>query len=204
VRYAVMVVNNYAGMGFGQLERGFAGLMLRDDARGQHFDPRTVALRFDLAGGNGTFVPLVFDLETDSMHWLDAYSKGELAFNNVATSNKAITRLCPNLIAYFASGARPTMFELAALHAAARTPRVVVRDGDSIAHYVRGADEAAPGFLERILDGRGGVPGPLPGGDAPVFAALYRRDLELHAGSTCYALFDERAGATIAASALLT
>jgi hypothetical protein len=31
VRYAVMVVNNYAGMPFSLLERGFAGLMLRDD-----------------------------------------------------------------------------------------------------------------------------------------------------------------------------
>lgn len=203
VRYAVMVVNNYAGMAFAQLERGFAGLMLRDDARGEHFDPRTVALRFDLAGANGVFVPLVFDLERDSMHWLDIYSKGQLALNNVETSNKAITRLCPNLIAYFGSGARPAMFELAALHAAARTRRVIVRDGASISHYVRAADEAAPGFLGRILDGRGGVPGPLPGADEPVFAALYRRDLELHASSTCYALIDERAGATIAASALL-
>lgn len=63
VRFAVMVVNNYSGMAFAQLERGFAGLMLRDGARGEHFDPRTVALRFDLAGANGVFVPLVFDLE---------------------------------------------------------------------------------------------------------------------------------------------
>jgi hypothetical protein len=44
VRYAVMVVNAYAGMPFSQLERGFAGLMLRDDAQGWHFDPRTVEL----------------------------------------------------------------------------------------------------------------------------------------------------------------
>lgn len=204
VRYAAMVVNNYAGMAFAQLERGFAGLMLRDDARGEHFDPRTVALRFDLAGTNGVFVPLVFDLETDAMHWLDIYSRGQVELNNVATSNKAITRMCPNLISYFGGGARPTMFELAALHAAARTRRVVVRDGASIVHYVRGADEPATGLLARILDGRGGVPGPLPAADEPVFAALYRRDLELHPGSTCYALLDERAGATIAASALLT
>ncbi|HEX3764838.1 MAG TPA: MXAN_6230/SCO0854 family RING domain-containing protein [Kofleriaceae bacterium] len=203
VRYAVMVVNNYAGMPFAQLERGFAGLMLRDDAGGEHFDPRTVALRFDLAGGNGIFVPLVFDLETDSMHWLDVYSRGELAFNNVETSNRAITRVCPNLISYFSSGARPAMFELAALHAAARTRRVIVRDGASVTHYVRDADEAIAGFAGRILDGRGGVPGLLPGADEPVFAALYRRDLELHAGSTCYAVVDERAGTTIAASALL-
>ena len=203
VRYAVMVVNNYAGMPFAQLERGFAGLMLRDDARGEHFDPRTVALRFDLAGANGVFVPLVFDLQDNTMHWLDIYSRGQPALNNVATSNKAITKICPNLIAYFASAARPTMFELAALHAAARTRRVVVRDNASIVHYVRLADEPASAFLARILDARDGVPGPLPDIDAPVFAALYRRELDLHPDSTCYALINERAGTTIAASALL-
>lgn len=201
-RYAVMVVNNYGGMAFGQLERAFAGLMLRDDAFGDHFDPRTVALRFDLAGGNGVFLPLVFDLERDAMHWLDVYSKGELAMNSVATSNRAITRVCPRLIAYFAAGSRPTMFELAALHAAARTRRVIVRDGASAVHHVRGPDEPVTGFLDRILGG-GGTPGSLPGADQPVLAALYRRDLDLHAGSTCYALINERGGAVIAASALL-
>lgn len=203
VRYAVMVVNNYAGMSFAQLERGFAGLMLRDDARGEHFDPRTVALRFDLAGAHGVFIPLVFDLERDTMHWLDIYAKGELALNNVSTSNRAITKVCPNLIAYFGSGARPSLFELAALHAAARAPRVIVRDGASIDHYVRLADEPATAFLARVLEARGGAPGPLPGVDAPVLAALYRRDVELHADSTCYALINERAGSTIAAGALL-
>jgi hypothetical protein len=203
VRYAVMVINNYSGMAFGKLERGFAGLMLRDDALGAHFDPRTVALRFDLAGAHGVFVPLVFDLETDTMHWLDIYSKGEPELNNVATSNKALTKVCPSLIAYFGSGARPTMFELAALHAAARSSRVIVRDGAAGHHYVRAADEPAAAFLSRILEARGGASGPLPGADEPVFAALYRRDLELHPDSSCYALINERGGATIAASSLL-
>lgn len=203
VRYAVMVVNNYAGMTFTDLERGFAGLMLRDDARGKQFDPRTVALRFDLAGDNGVFMPLVFDLADDTMHWLDVYAKGGFEFNNVATSNKAITTVCPNLISYFGSGVRPSMFELAALHAAARTRRVVVREPASVVQYVRAADEGVPSFLSRILERRGGVPGVVPRADEPVFAALYRRDLELHADSTCYALHAERAGVTIAASALL-
>jgi hypothetical protein len=38
-----LVRNNYAGMPFSGLERAFAGLMLRDDPEGRHFDPRTVA-----------------------------------------------------------------------------------------------------------------------------------------------------------------
>src|SRR5262249_44138912 len=41
-RYCVTVINAYAGLPFSGLERGFAGLMLRDDPQGAHFDPRTV------------------------------------------------------------------------------------------------------------------------------------------------------------------
>ena len=203
-RYAVMVVNNYAGMAFDELERGFAGLMLRDDVGGKQFDPRTVALRFDLAGEHGVYMPLVFDLETDTMHWLDVYSKGGFELNNVATSNKAITTVCPNLVSYFSSGVRPSMFELAALHAAARTRRVVVREATAIVQYVRNADESPATFVARIIDRRGGGPGVIPASSAPVFAALYRHDVELHHGGTCYALIPERAGVTIAASALLS
>lgn len=205
IRYAVMVVNNYAGMAFSQLERGFAGLMLRDDIRGKHFDPRSVEHKFDLSGDNGVFMPLVLDLDTNTMHWLDVYTTGMLAMNNVATSNKAIMRICPNLIAYFASGVRPSMFELGALHAAARTRRVHVRSADGVTVLTRGAGEDAVGFLARILAGTNAEPAalPAPDGSRPVLAALYRNDLELAEGSTVYALYRERAAATISASALI-
>lgn len=93
-RYAVMVVNNYAGMPFSLLERGFAGLMLRDDAGGLQFDPRTVELKFDLQGENGVYMPLVLDLREGVLHWLDVYAEGQLLFNNVATSRRAITNIC--------------------------------------------------------------------------------------------------------------
>ena len=95
VRHAVMVVNSFSGMTFSTLERGFAGLMLRDDPGGAHFDPRTATSRFDLQGENGIFMPLSFDLESRTLHWLDVYSKGQLSMNNVATSNSAIQTIVP-------------------------------------------------------------------------------------------------------------
>lgn len=76
IRYAVMVVSNYAGLPFSQLERGFAGLMLRDDQGGQHFDPRTVELKFNVGGENGIFLPLVLDLRESTLHWLDVQVRG--------------------------------------------------------------------------------------------------------------------------------
>jgi len=211
VRYCVMVVNNYRGLPFAKLERGFAGLMLRDSMDGLHFDPRTVALRFDLSGENGNFMPLVVDLETDTLHWLDVHARGQLEMNTAASSNLAITTVCPNLMGYFGSGIRPSMYELAALHAAARCRRVHLRaPSGEVRALSRQADEPAPAFLSRIL--AGAESGDASGSAAPasrlplerpVFAALLRGDLELAAGSTCYALFREQAGATISASSLI-
>ncbi|MCW5802515.1 MAG: hypothetical protein KIT31_09010 [Deltaproteobacteria bacterium] len=208
IRYCVMVVANYSGMSFDKLDRGFAGLMLRDDTQGLHFDPRTVQLRFDLAGENGVYLPLVLDLETNTMHWLDVYAKGMFAFNTVEASNASITTVCPTLIAYFASGARPSVFELAALHAAARARRVFVRGRDGTIRVHARGDASAPAFLRRLLERDGGDVSrdPLPSA-TPALAALYRGDLELAAGGACYALYRERAldGVTpIAASDLLT
>ena len=98
------------------------------------------------------------------------------------------------------------MFELAALHAAARARRVLVRRRDgAVVGHARGDAETPRAFLARLFEGRGdaSAEAPWPGADEAVFAALFRRDRDLGQGSVVYALFDERAGERIAASALL-
>jgi len=204
LRYAVMVVNNYAGMPFSQLERGFAGLMLRDDTGGAHFDPRTVALRFSLSGENGVFLPLVVDLEQRTLHWLDTYATGQFLFNNVQTSNRAIRRIGPEMIASFGSGVRPSMLDLALLHAAARCPRVErrARDGHVVA-WVRRADESAEAFLRRLREEAPDEQGARDD-DAPVLAALLHGDRSVPEGSLVWALLPETVTSTVAASDLLT
>lgn len=80
--------------------------------------------------------------------------------------------------------------------------QVFTRSPGGLRRYVRSPDEAPAAFLRRLIDCVGGEPvTELPA--MPVFAALYRRDLDLAEGSTVYALFTERAGASIAASELI-
>lgn len=204
IRYAVMVVNNYSGMPFSLLERGFAGLMLRDDVKGLYFDPRTVELKFDLQGDNGVYMPLVLDLKEGVLHWLDVYTKGQLAFNNVASARRAITKICPTLMDYFGSGVRPSMYQLALLHAASRCQRVYVRDG-ALRRYERAASEDAASFLMRITRGEGGEGAHASELSArPALAALYRGDLDLAPGSAAYVLFPQRTSATLSASDLIS
>jgi hypothetical protein len=210
IRWAVMVVNAYGGMPFSLLERGFAGLMLRDDTRGAYFDPRTVELKFDLQGEHGVFMPLVLDLREGVLHWLDVYSEGQLIMNNVATSRRAITNICPTLIDYFASGVRATMYELALLHGAARARRVYVRSepgagGPPARCFERGPDEDPAAFLSRLSRGEGGEASRVPvfpdGGSA--LAVLYRGDIDLPTETPRYVLFPAKLAGTLSASDLI-
>jgi hypothetical protein len=205
IRYAVMVVNSYAGLPFAALERAYAGVMLRDDAEGLYLDPRTVTLKFDLQGAHGVFLPMVVDLEARVIHWLDVYSTGQFEFNNVETSKAAIRTICPAMIAYFGSGVRPSIYEVALLQAAARCDTVWVRgDGGTRGFHRRPAEDPSE-YHQRIV---AGVPDEarsvLPAFTGAVFACLYRGDVDLPPGSTCYALFREGQSAVLAASELLS
>ncbi|MFN3201446.1 MAG: MXAN_6230/SCO0854 family RING domain-containing protein [Bradymonadia bacterium] len=206
VRYAVAVINAYSGLPFNALERALAGLMLRDDVEGQHFDPRTVELKFELCGDNGTFMPLVFDLKEGVLHWLDVHSVGQPQHNNVATSNSAITTVCPGLMQYFASGCRPSMYTLGAMHLAARCRRVHVRGEDGTALYVRGEAESVESFHHRLTQGDADASEPWQerAEGSGVLALLYRSDFELPEDSAVYTLFHERVAPTMAASDLLS
>ncbi|MCC7074722.1 MAG: hypothetical protein IT383_25660 [Deltaproteobacteria bacterium] len=214
-RFAVMVVNNYAGLPFSQLERGFAGVMLRDDALQPRagatpFDPQTVALRFDLQGQNGAFLPAVVDLQRRELHWIDGYSTGQPQFNNVATSNRAIQRRVPDSIAYFTSGARATMRDLALLHAAARAAEVRLRrrSGDVVV-LRRDPHETPLAFLRRLHRGdgvaRAGALALSLQAVGTAFVALLRGDVEVPAGVAwpVYALFPGTLTSTVAAGDLL-
>ncbi len=206
-RYAVMVVNAYAGLSFHDLERATAGVMLRDDVQGLHFDPRTVELAFALDGANGVFMPVVVDLATSRLHWLDAYAKGEFEMNNVASSKRALATICPAMLGYFASGTRPTMLQLAEYHAAARANRVVRRSavaGYDDVEFVRRADETALEFLQRLRAGQADRRITQPGSaTSSVLAILHDGDIALPVGSDIYVLFRRQLVPTLAAADLL-
>ena len=106
---------------------------------------------------------------------------------------------------YFASGVRPSMFDLALLHAVARCERVFLR-GAAVAEFVRRPDEDAIAFYARLVQGAADEPrsrGPRTH-DSPALALLYRGDIDLPQGSETYALFRERLTPSLAPSDLIS
>ena len=178
--------------------------MLRESAaadKGAVFDPRTVEHRFQLSGETGTFAPLIADLANNRIFWLDASHEGSLAYNNVENSKKAVQRIGSDVINYFNQGVRPNMFQLATMHAAARSRQVWVRSQHRVARYSRHDGESAWSFYQRIIEAKNGEAfSELPAFEAPILAVVMNDDFELPDESLSYSLMRKRWSHTIKAS----
>ncbi|MFC9266378.1 RING finger family 4 domain-containing protein [Streptomyces zhihengii] len=187
-RYAVAVVFSYNDVPFGELAEAFAGLMLRDGpgGAGPLFDPRSVEQRFDLTGSSRACVPLVVDLQSRTLRWLDVVKGVTGTQHAVWRHADALATLAHRLTELFASGARVGLGELARWHAAARAGTVVLRhrDGSRVV-YTRRDDEDVSGFAARI-----GTPDADSGeiAEAPSLVYLLRGDIQPADGAEAYAL----------------
>ncbi|GLY93177.1 hypothetical protein Acsp02_04330 [Actinoplanes sp. NBRC 103695] len=77
-RYLVPVIFRYAGPAFDDLAEAYTGWMLRDDAGSKRatFDPATVANAFALTGRKRYAVPMLLDLDTHEILYVDVYLNG--------------------------------------------------------------------------------------------------------------------------------
>nr|WP_211193887.1 MXAN_6230/SCO0854 family RING domain-containing protein [Pyxidicoccus fallax] len=190
VRYAVPVVFSYDGVPFDRMEDAFAGFMVREGPSGPHFDASTVEQRFDLQGSAMISVPLVIDLVERRMRWVDVKVPADGSFHSVRRSRGELAHFGKDTMDYFGTGSRPTLWELACLHAAARTRKVHVRRRDgSVVVLTRAPDEDTGHFLRRVrrLEDARAVPR-LELGSAPTFFAGLSDEPSLPEGSEGYAL----------------
>ncbi|WP_412543154.1 MXAN_6230/SCO0854 family RING domain-containing protein [Longispora sp. K20-0274] len=186
VRYVTMIVFSYNDVPFEAMTDAFAGLMAEPGSA--TFDPRAVEHRFDLTGNAKIATPLILDLGTDTIRWVDATLGARGSGHSVAGYSRSLGLLTAAVDRYFAAGRRVSMWELACLHAAARADRIVVRHPDDRrTGYARGAAEPVAAFLDRVrLLG----PADEPGDTAEAgFAALVRGDVGLAEGAECYATY---------------
>lgn len=194
--HAVMVVFSHDAIPFDRLGHGFVGLTPRPRAP-EPFDPRAIAPRFDLHGRSAIAVPLAIDLEARRVRWLDVHIAGQGALAEVGGYRAALAHLGRDFADLAAGGARPTLWDIAAIHAVARGNIVYVRERTGgFAVYRRRDKEQALARLARLHagDDPDGTLDELPPANAPTWFALLRDDLELLSGSTGYVLEPRSAG----------
>ena len=192
IRYIMMVVFSYNSIPFDHMALAFAGLMNRRDDAGEVVEPRTVTHRFDLQGNAQIATPLLLDLERLRMRWLDLKVASQGVNHQVGGYFGRLAGLGSDLTAYYDSGARPTLWQLACLHAAARSKQVQVRlSRGGVRFFERALGETSLEFYRRLLA--------LTQADAkleriqpasqPLWAALLRDDLKIPDSSEMYALY---------------
>ncbi len=90
-RYVAMSVIVYAGTAFNGFE-SLAGYQEREKLKGgDALEASKVKTKFAITGSGRSCVPLLFDLETREIIWVDAHMKSNsLSFNNIRTEAKGI------------------------------------------------------------------------------------------------------------------
>jgi hypothetical protein len=190
VRHAVVTVFSYNSVPFERLPFGFAGLMVAP-AAGQPFDPRAVVQRFDLRGKSVITVPLTIDLGERRLRWLDVHIASHGDMHQVGGYRAALAHIGKDFEDLLASASRPTMWDLACIHAAARAVVVYIRERDGgFTMYRRREAETPRARLARLMSGadNDGRANQIPAADAPTWVALVTGDLALPKGSTGYVL----------------
>ncbi|HEY0990623.1 MAG TPA: hypothetical protein VGD80_26405, partial [Kofleriaceae bacterium] len=139
--------------------------------------------------------PLAIDLDARRLRWLDVHITAHGALQAVGGYRAALAHIGRDFADLTATGARPTLWDIAAIHAVARANIVYVRErSGAITPYRRRDKEQALARLARVHAGEDadGALEELPPANAPTWFALLRDDLELPAGSSGYVL-DRRA-----------
>lgn len=177
VRWAIPVVFSYNDVPFERLDKAFAGFMLPLTG-GEAFQADRVAQRFELQGRSRALVPMVVDLETQTLLWADLNLSTSGYAHSIASNRKALGRLGADVWDYFTAGDRTTVFDLVVLHAAARASalEVVLTDGRRIGVPLDGAPNQVLTRARRALDGHGD-PAAVGGADNALVAAVRAEDL---------------------------
>jgi hypothetical protein len=160
-----------------------------------------VQQRFDLHGRSAIAVPLAIDLAERRLRWLDVHVRERGDMHQVGGYRAALAHVGRDFADLVASQARPTMWDLATIHAAARANLIYVRERDGSYTAYRRRDSEPTGMrLGRLLSGGNdeGKLAAIPGTDAPTwFAVVTAAGLPLPTGSTGYVLDGRNAPATI-------
>ena len=189
-RHAVVVVFSFNSIPFDTLAHGFVGLAPTPDGA---FDPR-IAQRFDLHGASPIAIPVAIDLETRRTRFIDVALPGRAALERLGGFRAAVAHLGRDLEAFGAG--RPTLWDAAAIHAAARANIIYVRERDgSVATYRRRDGETPAARLDRLLAGApdGARLGAIPTANAPTWLAVVSDDFSIPMGSVGY-IVDSRSG----------
>jgi hypothetical protein len=173
VRHVVMAISSTRPVRVDRLPRCFAGVTLLPD--GAPFAPSAVAQRFDLGGRSLIKIPLTIDVAERRLRWVDAHIRDRAELDTAGGYRAALAHVARDFADQLATHARPSMWDVACIHAAARANVVYIRERDgTFTTYRRRDNETKTARLGRLMSGAAddGRITTLPASDAPMWFAL--------------------------------
>lgn len=148
VRYVAMTIHSFTNIDFSELPECFAGVMAIDDITDDEpvFDPAKSFIRSDISTATNTCLPMVFDLETKEVIWVDSIVPHGGCINNVRYSQGSIA----NLVRGILCAAYPRLDDLIILNTMARGGRIVENKED--ADIIFSLDEGITPFDLEIIN----------------------------------------------------
>jgi hypothetical protein len=169
IAHVAPVVFSYNDVPFERMDDAFAGFSAPEPG-GAQFDPARVALRFDLTAAARILMPMTVHLASRTMRWADLNLAAAGYGHNVHRYAGAIGRAGEDMELAYGGGRRPTLLDVAAVHAAARAREVWVRHRDAGATRVEPAVGAVTARMPRVS----GTPLPSLDGKRVLFVAADR------------------------------
>lgn len=195
VRYVVMTVLSFNGVPFETMAEAFAGYMLRASADGPVFEARAVEQRFDLRGSENLSVPLALDLGpggAPTMCWLDTTPRarlmGEVVGHQVSGYEQVLGLSARRVLDAAGVEARPTLWDVAALHAAGRSDTVLVQHQNGRRSVYRRGGESPAAFLCRLTERQAPADGAASLPTTPALGFFLYHEQPLPPGSQVVAL----------------
>lgn len=145
-RYITMSVYVFSGPTFKEHETCFAGFMMRDNPQtGAIIDPRAVKYKFNLTSETSSIVPLLFDLKTREVVFVDSSMLGRVGYRNIENHKSEMSSLIEYMLT---TKNKMKLYDLFRIHAQSRGE--LVEDRES-AETVFSLDEGITPFDVNLI-----------------------------------------------------
>ena len=112
VKYLGIQVYVYAGEGFNQVAKSYAGWMIRDKVSSDKktFDIKTIANKFNMVGKGKYAIPMIVDVENSEIVFVDIFMNGTNSMNRVEGAVNDVSTVAREIVKMVDT--KPNMFDL--------------------------------------------------------------------------------------------
>ncbi len=148
-RYVAVNIITYTGQNFADMKECFAGVMLRDNLKsGEAYEAKSVEHKFDLTSAATAGMPMLFDLKTRELIWLDLVLPKRNAYwgRTIEGNGRSISRVVQGVVEM----SKPTLYDLFSMHAQGRGKIVKTREQADKVYDLEYALNSLPEILTLI------------------------------------------------------